>query len=107
MSKFHTYIAARHLSQTITGPSGELTILNQIELNIKHAESVAIIGASGSGKSTLLAMLAGLDTPSEGEIFLAGQQIVGLDEEARAEIRKHQVAFIFQNKLILQSTVVF
>jgi putative ABC transport system ATP-binding protein len=103
MSKFHTYVAARHLSQTITGPSGALTILNQIELNIKHAESVAIIGASGSGKSTLLAMLAGLDTPSEGEIFLAGQQIVGLDEEARAEIRKHQVAFIFQNFQLLPS----
>ena len=103
MLKSKPYIAARNLSHTIASPNGSLTILNQIELNIKPAESVAIIGASGSGKSTLLAILAGLDTPSGGEVYLAGQPIVGLNEEARAEIRKHQVAFIFQNFQLLPS----
>ncbi|HIG36663.1 MAG TPA: ATP-binding cassette domain-containing protein, partial [Oceanospirillaceae bacterium] len=66
-------------------------------------ESVAIVGASGSGKTTLLGMMAGLDSPSHGQLYLAQQDLSQLNEEDRAELRKHQVAFIFQNFQLLPS----
>lgn len=82
---------------------GSLDILKEINLEIKQAESVAIVGASGSGKSTLLGMLAGLDTPSSGEVYLNGQEITSLDEEARALVRGKLVSFVFQDFQLLSS----
>jgi putative ABC transport system ATP-binding protein len=96
-------IKALGLTQQVPVHEGTLTILKGINLEIKSGESVAIVGASGSGKSTLLGMLAGLDTPSTGQIWLQGQEITKLDEEARARVRAQLVAFIFQNFQLLGS----
>jgi len=89
--------------QNVKTSEGSLTILKGIDLEIKSGESVAIIGESGSGKSTLLGMLAGLDTPSSGEIYLDGNEITQLDEERRAEIRGQLMAFVFQSFHLLDS----
>ena len=64
---------------------------------------MAIVGASGSGKSTLLSLLAGLDTPSEGEVFLGRHPLHNLSEDERAGIRAAEVGFVFQSFLLLPS----
>ena len=64
-------------------------------------EAVAILGASGSGKSTLLGLLAGLDRPSSGEIWLCGSDLGGLDEDGRAALREGRVGFVFQSFQLL------
>lgn len=79
----------------------DLTILQGIELDIKRGESLAIVGRSGSGKTTLLGLLAGLDTPTEGRVELAGKPISGLSEDERAAIRAELVGFIFQSFQLL------
>ena len=81
--------------------TGSLTILHDINFELRPKESVAIVGASGSGKSTLLSILAGLDTPSAGTVLLAGQDLFALDEDARAELRSRQVGFVFQSFQLL------
>jgi len=77
--------------------------LEDVNFTIEAGQSVAIVGASGSGKTTLLGMMAGLDSPSHGQLFLAHKDLTQLNEEHRAELRKHQVAFIFQNFQLLPS----
>lgn len=74
-----------------------------INLEIKKSESVAIVGASGSGKTTLLGLLAGLDTPTRGKIFLGPHEITSLDEEERARVRGEMVGFVFQTFQLLDS----
>jgi putative ABC transport system ATP-binding protein len=78
--------------------SGEraLTILHEISFAVQAGETIAIVGASGSGKSTLLGLLAGLDLPSRGRVWLAGQDITQLDEDARAGVRGRELGFVFQ-----------
>ena len=78
-------------------------ILSDISFNVKHGESVAIVGTSGSGKSTLLSLLAGLDTASSGEIFLDGEPLHNLDEEERAALRAAKIGFVFQSFMLVQS----
>jgi len=77
--------------------TGELTILDDIDFSLAPQESVAIVGASGSGKSTLLAIIAGLDTPTEGTVRLGEVDLFALDEDARAELRSQRVGFVFQS----------
>lgn len=89
------------LSKHVTGPAGDLTILQGLDLEIQTGEAVAILGASGSGKSTLLGLLAGLDNPSAGQIWLCGQALEGLDEDGRAALRGGRVGFVFQNFQLL------
>jgi putative ABC transport system ATP-binding protein len=72
-------------------------ILKGLDFTIPAGQFVAIVGASGSGKSTLLGLLAGLDTPSEGEIWLDGTPIHNLEEEALAKVRGHKLGFVFQS----------
>ena len=81
--------------------TGTLTILHEIEFDLRPQESVAIVGASGSGKSTLLSILAGLDTPSSGTVMLTGVDIFKLDEDARAALRAQQMGFVFQSFQLL------
>ena len=97
----HDVVTARALSQRVTTADGTLTILSEVELDVKAAEILAITGASGSGKSTLLGLLAGLDQPSSGEIFLLGQRLNDLDEDARARLRAGRVGFVFQSFQLL------
>ena len=90
-------IVVRQLSKVVEDVSGPLTILDGIELSVTRGDSLAIVGASGSGKSTLLSLLAGLDVPSRGEVWLGGRNLFDLDEDARAAHRAAHVGFVFQN----------
>ena len=90
-------LEARDVSKSVDGPEGTLDILDQVSLQIFAGESFAIVGASGSGKTTLLGLLAGLDTPSSGSIVLDGHALQTLDEEARADLRRRLVGFVFQS----------
>jgi putative ABC transport system ATP-binding protein len=90
-------IQVRGLKKRFQNGSRTMEILKGIHLHIEAGEFVAIMGASGSGKSTLLGLLAGLDTPSEGEIWLDGTEIGHLDEDALAEIRGRKIGFVFQS----------
>ncbi|ASM54546.1 MULTISPECIES: ABC transporter ATP-binding protein [Pseudoalteromonas] len=96
-------IQVNGLSKVVSTFEGELPILSDISFNVKHGESVAVVGTSGSGKSTLLSLLAGLDTASGGEIFLDGEPLHNLDEEARAGLRAAKVGFVFQSFMLVQS----
>jgi putative ABC transport system ATP-binding protein len=80
-----------------------LNIIKSCELSVQQQEKIAIIGRSGSGKSTLLALMAGLETPTSGEIYLLDQAIQTSSEDERAQIRAQQVGFIFQNFQLMPS----
>lgn len=80
---------------------GLLSIIKGAHLNVQPQESLALVGRSGSGKSTLLALMAGLEKPTSGEVFLLGQALSPLSEDARAQLRAMQVGFIFQNFQLL------
>jgi putative ABC transport system ATP-binding protein len=96
-------IRSENVQKIVTTASGVLPILKGISLHIKAGESVAIVGASGSGKSTLLGLLAGLDVPSSGQIWLADREITALDEDDRAQLRAELVGFVFQSFQLLPS----
>src|SRR5690606_23142604 len=91
------------LGKRVPLPSGELAILDGIGFSIAAGDSVAIVGASGSGKSTLLSLMAGLDTPSSGEVRLDGAPLSALDEDGRAKVRADKVGFVFQSFQLLPS----
>ncbi len=90
-------LEADGLSKTVEDSSGPLTILHKVSLQLAAGESLSIVGASGSGKSTLLSLLAGLDTPTEGEVRLQGQSFFDMDEDQRAAHRARHVGFVFQS----------
>jgi len=94
-------IAVEHLTKRVQDSTGTLTILHDIEFTLARERSVAIVGASGSGKSTLLSIIAGLDTPSEGTVRLAGVDLFAIDEDARAAVRAEKVGFVFQSFQLL------
>lgn len=90
-------ISVSHVSKTVSDASGTLSILRDIDFSVGAGETVAILGASGSGKSTLLSIMAGLDTPSQGHVSLAGQDIFEMTEDQRAAWRGQHLGFVFQN----------
>ena len=90
-------LAADKVSKQVSSPEGALTILSDVSFAIDKGDSVAVVGASGAGKSTLLALLAGLDLPTSGEIWLDGTNLTNLDEDGRAAIRAASVGFVFQS----------
>ena len=90
-------LQACDVSKSVSGPEGKLEILSKVSLQIQPGESFAIVGASGSGKTTLLGLLAGLDVPDSGSIMLDGHALDRLDEEARADLRRQLVGFVFQS----------
>jgi putative ABC transport system ATP-binding protein len=96
-------LEARNVSKTVTSPEGPLTILADVSLSVRAGETLAIVGASGAGKSTLLALLAGLDSPSTGRVFIAGIDLTELDEDGRAAIRGRHVGFVFQSFHLIPS----
>jgi putative ABC transport system ATP-binding protein len=96
-------LEARNVSKTVSSPEGPLTILADVSLGVRTGETLAIVGASGAGKSTLLALLAGLDSPSTGQVLIAGVDLTALDEDGRAEIRGRHVGFVFQSFHLIPS----
>lgn len=94
-------VSTANLSKRVDTAEGVLDILSGVNLEIKVGERVAIIGVSGSGKSTLLGLLAGLDSPTDGEIMLAGERLNRLDEDGRARVRAGRVGFVFQSFQLL------
>ena len=96
-------LEARNVSKTVPSPEGPLAILADVSLSVRTGETLAIIGASGAGKSTLLALLAGLDSPSAGRVFIAGADLTELDEDGRAAIRGRHVGFVFQSFHLIPS----
>ena len=94
-------VQAEGLTKQVQTSRGLLTILNDVSLAVSAREAISIVGASGSGKTTLLGLLAGLDAPTAGKVFLAGQDIGSLDEDGRARLRRRQVGFVFQSFQLL------
>ncbi len=92
-----------NLGKTVFSPEGALQILKEVTLKIDKGESLAIVGTSGSGKSTLLGLLAGLDSPSTGSVFLNGQNLTAMDEDGRATMRNQLVGFVFQSFQLIAS----
>ena len=92
-----------NLSKSVVTSEGTLTILEGINLEINESDSVAIVGASGSGKTTLLSLMAGLDLPSTGQVFLGNDEITAMTEEERARVRGRRVGFVFQSFQLLGS----
>ncbi|HET7395245.1 MAG TPA: ABC transporter ATP-binding protein [Gammaproteobacteria bacterium] len=88
---------ADQLCKQVNSSDGLLTILEDVSLTIHKGESVAIIGPSGSGKTTLLGLLAGLDVPTRGSVWLDGVEFSALDEDARATRRAREIGFVFQS----------
>ena len=94
-------LVASRIGKKVRSGAQELVILRDIDLAVTRGEALSVVGASGSGKSTLLAILAGLDTPSEGRVELDGHDLFSLDEDARAELRGRTVGFVFQSFQLL------
>jgi putative ABC transport system ATP-binding protein len=101
MSK--SVVIAKSITKTVSTNQEHLTILEQVNLEIKAGESVAIVGASGAGKSTLMTLLAGLDVPSAGDVEILGHKISAMDDEQRADIRSKHIGFVFQSFLLIPS----
>ncbi len=91
------------VSKRVPTIDGELSILDAVSLEINAGESLAIVGESGSGKTTLLGILAGLDLPSDGRVWLDSHEITAMDEEQRARVRSVSVGFVFQSFQLLGS----
>src|SRR5260221_14637013 len=94
-------IRAADLTKRVQSGDAPLTILDAVSFEVADAASVAIVGASGSGKTTLLGLLAGLDRPTSGEVWLGGTALNGLSEDARAALRQRWGGFVFQSFQLL------
>lgn len=94
-------VQAISLTKHVKSSDTQLTILQDINLEVSIGEAVSIVGASGSGKSTLLGLLAGLDIPSSGKVYLNGEDIFSLSEDGRAELRGCLLGFVFQSFQLL------
>ena len=94
-------IVARDVSKTYPSGRGRLTVLADVDLEVARQDFVAIVGPSGSGKTTLLGLLAGLDLPTSGRVWLDGTRLDAIDEDGRARLRAEKVGFVFQTFQLL------
>jgi putative ABC transport system ATP-binding protein len=97
MSTGDFVLRAERLTKKVSSPEGELTILDDVTFDVAHGSTAAVVGPSGAGKSTLLALLAGLDEPTSGRVWLNGAELTALDEDGRAGVRNREVGFVFQS----------
>ena len=103
MSTGEFLLRAERLTKKVSSPEGELTILDSVTIGVPRGHTAAIVGPSGAGKSTLLALLAGLDEPTSGSVWLNGAELTALDEDGRAGVRSREVGFVFQSFHLLPS----
>jgi putative ABC transport system ATP-binding protein len=96
-----TIVRAEALTKQVSTPEHVLTIVKNATFSVAAGEAVAIVGASGSGKSTLLGLLAGLDVPSSGKVWIDGEDLFALTEDGRARLRGRMVGFVFQSFQLL------
>lgn len=89
-------LSAHHLHYAYPEAGQLHTVLNDVSLDLARGERVALVGSSGSGKSTLLNLLGGIDRPSQGQIFIANQELTALTEPALTLFRRQQIGFIYQ-----------
>ena len=99
-------LRAEDISRIYCQNAVSLQALHRVSLTIQKGEFVAILGRSGSGKSTLLNILAGLDKPSEGKVYIDGTDIFHLGEEKRTLLRREKIGFVFQAYELLYSLTV-
>ncbi len=100
-------IDLREVSKTVTSGVQPLTILHRLTTTIPRGQFVAVVGPSGSGKSTLLGLMAGLDAPSSGSVWIDGVDITHLDEDALAKLRGEKIGFVFQFFHLIPSLTAF
>jgi putative ABC transport system ATP-binding protein len=100
-------IILQDVSKVVRSGSEDLTILDGVSLEIPGGQFVSVTGASGSGKSTLLGLVAGLDAPSSGSIFVDGEDITGMNEDELAETRSRKIGFVFQSFHLIPSLTAF
>ena len=96
-----TIVRALGLTKQVSTPDHELVIVKDATFEVRGGEAVAILGASGSGKSTLLGLLAGLDVPTAGQVWIDGTDLFALNEDGRAHLRGRMVGFVFQSFQLL------
>ena len=89
-------ISLRAVSKTVMSGAEPLTILHPLTLEIERGEFIAVVGPSGSGKSTLLGLIAGLDAPTSGSVYIDGVNITALNEDDLARLRGEKIGFVFQ-----------
>jgi putative ABC transport system ATP-binding protein len=106
MSENHPAMAVRGLRKTFEAENAPVRALRGIDLTVGAGEFVALMGPSGCGKSTLLNLVAGLDTPDEGEIMVAGDQVTGRSEDELARMRRRHVGLVFQFFNLLEGMTV-
>ncbi|MGV6476188.1 lipoprotein-releasing ABC transporter ATP-binding protein LolD [Azotobacter vinelandii] len=94
--KDQAVLSCRNLGKRYEEGPQSVVVLSGLELDLQPGERVAIVGSSGSGKSTLLNLLGGLDTPSEGSVWLAGEELSALSEKARGLLRNRALGFVYQ-----------
>ena len=100
-------IQLKNVTKTVTSGTDDLTILNDVSFEISDGQFVAVTGASGSGKSTLLGLIAGLDAPSSGQIFVDGDEVTAMGEDALARLRSEKIGFIFQSFHLIPSLTAY
>ena len=100
-------IELRNITKTVRSGTEDLTILDNVSMTIPDGQFVAVTGASGSGKSTLLGLIAGLDAPSSGKVFIDEDEITALKEDRLAEIRSKKIGFVFQSFHLIPSLTAF
>ena len=89
-------LKAAAVTKTFDDGRLNLTVLNGVDLEVARGERIAIVGASGSGKSTLLHLMGGLDAPTAGEVWVAGEKISALSDAARGRLRNKSLGFVYQ-----------
>lgn len=96
MSSTTAILRCQQLGKTYTEGPNDVEVLSGINLNLEKGERIAIVGSSGSGKSTLLHLLGGLDLPSSGSVWIDGQEISGVSDKKRGDIRNQYLGFVYQ-----------
>ena len=100
-------IILQNVTKTVQSGTEDLTILNDVSIEIPDGQFVAVTGASGSGKSTLLGLIAGLDAPTSGDILIDNENVAQMNEDDLATLRSEKIGFIFQSFHLIPSLTAF